>query len=145
MSSSLKFKNALRKKDESARAFVDRLRKIARKEVAMELRVLEQFQDGQTQQVKEMLALHEFRNMNKCILAVTRYEDKARGYGLHRTADTPRPEINHTQGAGRRARAAPANQLKILGMLTQLRQHHLLKKILTWEYVVCVRTGLIQR
>ena len=55
MSSSLKFKNALRKKDESARAFADHLRKIARKafplyeEVAMELRVLEQFQDGQTQ------------------------------------------------------------------------------------------------
>ena len=48
-----------------------------------------------------MLALHEFRNMNECILAVTRYEDKARGYGLHRNADTLRPEVNRTQGARR--------------------------------------------
>ena len=107
MSSSLKFKNALRKKDESARAFADRLRKIARKafplyeEVATELRVLEQFQDGQMQHVKEMLAHHEFRTMNECILAVTRYEDKARGYGLHRNVDTPRHDPDRAQGARR--------------------------------------------
>ena len=99
--------HALRKKDESACDLEDRLRKIARKafplyeEVATELRVQEQFQDGQTQQVKEMLALQEFRNMNECILAVSRFEDSARAYALHHNADTPHPEINRTQSTRR--------------------------------------------
>ena len=88
MSASLKFKNALRHKEESARSYVVRLRKLARKafpdydDVAMEKRILEQFQDGQPLFIKQMMALHEFRSIDECSVAVQRYEDKTTVYGL---------------------------------------------------------------
>ena len=50
--------------------------------IAREVRVLKQFQDGQNTYVKQMLAHNEYHSITDCILAISRYEDKSAGYGL---------------------------------------------------------------